>query len=308
VTRPSARPALHPDVPCEAWLAENVAYALERGRNAHGVPFMAKTTARYTAPVTIPIGILATLPGQRGEQQAPRSGSIDALLRIMGQTGSLPVVDGEPDVPYIEVAHDGSAWCREGNHRIMAAARLGIPALPVDVRYFEGGERQPGPLAPALVLAWQEERGPWDPTHTNATNHHDPGNPSNEVNSMSAAGMTATVLATELAEALQTDAKAGLGDVAAGRFGPAATAYLRTVAAELAKPETSSLNTAASALAEQAGGHWGKHDAHPVQDWQHEVANDDTRLGYWEWVANNLDAAESDALPDAAPAPQPAMR
>lgn len=23
---------------------------------------------------------------------------------------------------------------------------------------------------------------------------------------------------------------------------------------------------------------------HPIEDWQYEVANDDTRLGYWEWV------------------------
>lgn len=36
---------------------------------------------------------------------------------------------------------------------------------------------------------------------------------------------------------------------------------------------------------EELGGHWGKHPDHPVEDWQYEVANGDTRLGYWEWVA-----------------------
>ena len=25
-------------------------------------------------------------------------------------------------------------------------------------------------------------------------------------------------------------------------------------------------------------------DDYPVSDWKYEVRNDDTRLGYWEWV------------------------
>lgn len=29
---------------------------------------------------------------------------------------------------------------------------------------------------------------------------------------------------------------------------------------------------------------WGEDPDHPVADWQYEVANDDTRLGYWDWV------------------------
>jgi hypothetical protein len=37
------------------------------------------------------------------------------------------------------------------------------------------------------------------------------------------------------------------------------------------------------------GGHWGKHPRWPVEDWQYEVANGDTRLGYWDWVNNMLD-------------------
>lgn len=30
--------------------------------------------------------------------------------------------------------------------------------------------------------------------------------------------------------------------------------------------------------------------SHPVADWKHEVINDDTRLGYWEWVVARLEA------------------
>ena len=35
-------------------------------------------------------------------------------------------------------------------------------------------------------------------------------------------------------------------------------------------------------------GHWGVHPDFPRADWQYEVANGDTRLGYWEWVASKL--------------------
>lgn len=31
-------------------------------------------------------------------------------------------------------------------------------------------------------------------------------------------------------------------------------------------------------------GPWGEHPAHPLDLWKYEVANDDTRLGYWAWV------------------------
>ncbi len=34
--------------------------------------------------------------------------------------------------------------------------------------------------------------------------------------------------------------------------------------------------------------HWDVHPNYPVEDWQYEVANDDTRLGYWEWVKAGL--------------------
>jgi len=30
--------------------------------------------------------------------------------------------------------------------------------------------------------------------------------------------------------------------------------------------------------------HWSEDPDYPVEDWQYKVANNDTRLGYWEWV------------------------
>ncbi|WP_301851144.1 hypothetical protein [Rhodococcus pyridinivorans] len=35
-------------------------------------------------------------------------------------------------------------------------------------------------------------------------------------------------------------------------------------------------------------GVWGSHPEHSPEDWQFEVANGDTRVGYWEWVAERL--------------------
>lgn len=33
---------------------------------------------------------------------------------------------------------------------------------------------------------------------------------------------------------------------------------------------------------------WESHPDHPAEDWQAEVANDDTRLGYLDWLAGRL--------------------
>ena len=34
--------------------------------------------------------------------------------------------------------------------------------------------------------------------------------------------------------------------------------------------------------------YWSSHPLYPVDDWQYEVANGDTRQGYWEWVGAKL--------------------
>lgn len=35
-------------------------------------------------------------------------------------------------------------------------------------------------------------------------------------------------------------------------------------------------------------GVWGEVADYPVEDWQYEVANGDTRVGYWTWVFNRI--------------------
>lgn len=34
--------------------------------------------------------------------------------------------------------------------------------------------------------------------------------------------------------------------------------------------------------------YWDSHSKFPAMDWQYEVANDDTRLSYWQWVRAKL--------------------
>lgn len=46
----------------------------------------------------------------------------------------------------------------------------------------------------------------------------------------------------------------------------------------------------ALAIADKFGGIWGAHPDWPVDAWNSEVANDDTRLGYWEWVLAKTEA------------------
>ena len=37
-------------------------------------------------------------------------------------------------------------------------------------------------------------------------------------------------------------------------------------------------------MADEHKSHWDEDEDYPVEDWQYEVANGDTRLGYWDWV------------------------
>jgi hypothetical protein len=48
-------------------------------------------------------------------------------------------------------------------------------------------------------------------------------------------------------------------------------------------------------LAEQHGGYWGNHLDYPSEDWRLDVANGDTRRGYWEWVEARLQDAKDEA-------------
>lgn len=35
-------------------------------------------------------------------------------------------------------------------------------------------------------------------------------------------------------------------------------------------------------------GYWSEHPKFPMTDWVYSVGNDDTRTGYWQWVAKQI--------------------
>jgi hypothetical protein len=48
----------------------------------------------------------------------------------------------------------------------------------------------------------------------------------------------------------------------------------------------------ADQLAKKYGGFWeGEHPKYPCADWKGLVENDETRLGYWEWVEAQIEVA-----------------
>jgi hypothetical protein len=145
---------LYIDIPNEHWLNDNIERAKQNGRDRFGVPYLGKITAYVkNEEVRIPLSILRKIPGSRGEQKNVRLEDLNAIMNIMKETGKLPTHDGKEYKPLIFVAWNGEAWVSEGNHRIMAADKLGWSELPVELRYFDGGERvKSGPLYPEKIM------------------------------------------------------------------------------------------------------------------------------------------------------------
>jgi len=144
------------DVPTEAWLQEKIDYARSQGRNSYGVPYMGSTTAHVRGtPPRVRVMRLASLPGMRNEQTNVRKDDLKWLMDYMDKNKRLPPMGSNPDeeyLPYIAVAYNGEAWVNEGNHRIMAAYRLNWPDMPIEIRYFDGGERvRDGAMYPGKI-------------------------------------------------------------------------------------------------------------------------------------------------------------
>ena len=48
-----------------------------------------------------------------------------------------------------------------------------------------------------------------------------------------------------------------------------------------------------------AYGKWGQHPDHSASDWAAEAGNNETRLGYWEWVSLKLETVAEEVETDA---------
>lgn len=144
------QPTVKIDNPGGDWLQSKIEYAKEKGPNEFGVPHMGKVTGYFPDNVRIPVSILKNIPGARGEQTNVRQDDLDSLMDYMKTNNRLPpsAHSDKEYAPFITVAYDGSPWVNEGNHRIMAAAALGWDSMPIELRYFDGGEAVDGPLHP----------------------------------------------------------------------------------------------------------------------------------------------------------------
>jgi len=150
------------DVPNEDWLQSKVDWAKKKGYDSFNSPYFGVTTAYVRQPsyIELPVDILKRIPGARQEQKNVRQKDLEAIMKIMKDTGELPQHNGKPYMPFIGVAYNGEARVLEGNHRIMAAAALGWKTLPVELKYFDGGERiESGILYPKKIGLQEPEPG-----------------------------------------------------------------------------------------------------------------------------------------------------
>ena len=130
------------DVPNEEWLQDKIDYAKRKGRDEWGAPFFGSTTAYVRPNPQVSVVRLELLKGMRNEQNNVRKKDLEWLMAYMEKTGKLPPdPHGNEYAPYVMVAYNGEAWVNEGNHRIMAAYRLGWKKMPIEIKYFDGGER-----------------------------------------------------------------------------------------------------------------------------------------------------------------------
>jgi hypothetical protein len=141
-------PRLSEDIPNESWLQGKIDYAERKGRNQWGVPTMSTVTGYFDKPVEVSLRVLSRLKGERDEQNNVREESLKYIRKNWDEVSQQP--------PYIEVAYNGEAWISEGNHRIMVAAEKGLESMPVEIRYFDGGQRRNGPLSPSRIPSLED--------------------------------------------------------------------------------------------------------------------------------------------------------
>ena len=135
------------DMGSDRWLADKRAYVAQEGNRKNGSPkVFGSVTGSFDGPLELPVELLRGLAGLNDEQSNVRPESLSWLTRYMRRTGELPKPKlGKTRMqreyaPFIQIAPDGRPWVSEGNHRIMAANKLGWKSLPVDVRYFTGAQ------------------------------------------------------------------------------------------------------------------------------------------------------------------------
>lgn len=162
----SALPSLPPlslktDNPGGRWLVDNREDSEREGRRPSGrYKILGSTTAWYNREAFLPVKLLAKIPGTNNEQSNVRQDDLDWLVDFMGTNNKLPDADWHEFneyAPMVVIGQDGVPYVNEGNHRIMAAAKLGFTGLPVEIKYYNGGEQEDGILSPEKVQKFDNQ-------------------------------------------------------------------------------------------------------------------------------------------------------
>jgi hypothetical protein len=143
------------------WLEKKRLSILAEGLRANGSPkSFGPTTTVFDGQVEMPLHRLRHIPGLMDEQRNVRPDSLEWLLEYMKRTGRLPSISdtGKEYAPFIQIGANGRAFVNEGNHRIMAADKLGWESMPTQVQYHAGGETVASPIwQPQYLLDKEKE-------------------------------------------------------------------------------------------------------------------------------------------------------
>jgi hypothetical protein len=149
-------PIYRADIPSRQWLHDKQSYARSNEVNEWGVPYhtssmtgsfwqLGKVFSESATPI-IPLAMLDNVKGVRGEQdRLSLKYKMDSIKEGIKEGVEFPP-------PFVVVNQYGDAHINEGNHRIMAARELGLKEIPVELKYFDGGELVDGPWHPEKVL------------------------------------------------------------------------------------------------------------------------------------------------------------
>lgn len=152
---------LKTDNPGGEWLQHKREDTESAGRRPSGrYNVMGSTTGWYNREAFLPVKLLAQIPGTNNEQSNVRQDDLDWLVDFMGKNGKLPDADWHEFneyAPQVVIGQDGVPYVNEGNHRIMAAAKLGFSGLPVEIKYFNGGEQVKGKLHPDQIKKYDDQ-------------------------------------------------------------------------------------------------------------------------------------------------------
>lgn len=172
------------DIPNKDWLEHKRDRARLRGFGDVGSHIGSAITGGFQDNVVVPTKVLKEIQGLNLEQQNVRPDSLEYLKDYMSKNKHLPKwysgydiyktgyhggvgrnlplgIEGvREDVPFIQVDQYGQPFVNEGNHRIMTANKLGWENLPIELRYFEGGNIESGLLNPDLIKEYNRTGNP----------------------------------------------------------------------------------------------------------------------------------------------------